>query len=74
MFAEKIKKNQRQGNSTSSQYKILPILTEERHFQSKKQTINKIDYYWLKNLRNNKILMKRFQRTELLAVANNFIE
>ena len=40
----------------------------------KKQTINKIDYYWLKNLRNNKILMKRFQRTELLAVANNFIE
>ena len=74
MFAEKIKKNQRQGNSTSSQYKILPILTEVRHFQSKKQTINKIDYYWLKNLRNNKILMKRFQRTELLAVANNFIE
>ena len=71
---EKIKKNQRQGNSTSSQYKILPILTEVRHFQSKKQTINKIDYYWFKNLRNNKILMKRFQRTELLAVANNFIE
>ena len=39
----------------------------------RKQSINKIDYYWLKNLRNNKILTKRFQRKELFAVVNNFI-
>ena len=34
----------------------------------KTQTSDKIDYYWLKNLRNNKILTKRFQRTELFAL------
>ena len=34
----------------------------------KAQTSGKIDYCWLKNLRNNKILTKRFQRTELFAL------
>ena len=40
----------------------------------KRKTIDKIDYYWLKNLRNNQVLTIRFQRTELFAVVNNFIE
>ena len=34
----------------------------------KRQTFDKIDYYWLKNLRNNKVLMKKFQRIELFSV------
>ena len=34
----------------------------------KRQTVDKIDYYWLKNLRNNKVLMKKFQRIELFSV------
>ena len=32
----------------------------------KKQKIDKIDYYWLKNLQTNRNLTKRFQRTEYL--------
>ena len=32
----------------------------------KTQKIDKINYYWLKNLEDNKILIKRFQRAELL--------
>ena len=39
----------------------------------KKQKIDKIDYYWLKNLQNNRNLTKWFQRTELLAINNNFV-
>ena len=34
----------------------------------KRQTVDKIDYYWLKNLGNNKVLMKKFQRIELFSV------
>ena len=34
----------------------------------KRQTVDKIDYYWLKNLRNNKVLMKKFKRIELFSV------
>ena len=34
----------------------------------KRQTVDKIDYYWLKNLRNDKVLMKKFQRIELFSV------
>ena len=37
----------------------------------KKQKIDQITYYWVKNLQNRK-LTKRFQRTELFAVNNNF--
>ena len=39
----------------------------------KKQKLDKIDYYWLTNLQNNRKLTKRFQRTELFAINNNFI-
>ena len=37
----------------------------------KNQKIDQITYYWVKNLQNRK-LTKRFQRTELFAVNNNF--
>ena len=41
-------------------------------FIRKKQKIDKIQYYWLKDEKNKKI-EKRFQRTELFAVNNSFI-
>ena len=47
---------------------------DETFLIRKRQTVDKIDYYWLKNVRNNKILTKWFQRTELFAVVNNFVE
>ena len=40
VLVERIKKNQRSGNCTSSQYKILPILTEMRHFQLEKNKLS----------------------------------
>ena len=46
-------------------YKIFSII--------KKQKIDKINYYRLKNLEDNKISMKIFQRKELFAIENNFI-
>ena len=39
----------------------------------KRQKIDKIDYYWLKNLQTNRNLRKIFQRTGLFAIKNNFI-
>ena len=47
---------------------------DETFLIRKRQTVDKIDYYWLKNVRNNKVLTKWFQRTELFAVVNNFVE
>ena len=44
----------------------IAYFDKEKTFSiSKKQKIDKIDYYWLKNLQNNRNLTKRFQRTEL---------
>ena len=40
VLVERIKKNQRSGNCASSQYKILPILTEMRHFQLEKNKLS----------------------------------
>ena len=39
----------------------------------KRQKIDKIDYYWLKNLQTSRNLTKIFQRTGLFAIKNNFI-
>ena len=52
---------------------ILHFNKEKTFPIRKKQKIDKIDYYWLINLHNNKKLTKSFQRTELFAVNNNFI-
>ena len=38
-----------------------------------KQKIDKKTYYWIKNLKNNKYLLKRFRRHELSAIVNNFV-
>ena len=35
--------------------------------------MDKKTYYWLKNEENNKYLLKRFERTELFAIFNNFV-
>ena len=38
-----------------------------------KQKIDKNTYYWVKNSKNNKYLLKRFLRHELSAIVNNFV-
>ena len=40
----------------------------------KKQSINEITYYWLKNTKNNKNVKESFSRTELFALKANFFK
>ena len=69
VLAERIKKkNQRLESFASNLY-----FNKERTFSiRKKKKLDKIDYYWLKNLETNKNLTKKFQRTKLFAIKNNF--
>ena len=67
------KKNQRLENFTSSLYKTFHTLVKKKRFLSENKRIDKINYYWLINLQNNKKPTKRFQRTELFGINNNFI-
>ena len=46
---------------------------EKTFSMRKRQKIDKIDYYWLKNLQTSRNLTKIFQRTGLFAIKNNFI-
>ena len=48
---------------------VLAERIKKKYFRSEKnQKIDKVSYYWLKNLENNKILAKRFQSAELFAL------
>lgn len=48
---------------------MLAERIKKKYFQSEKnQKIDKFNYYWLKNLEDNKILTKRFQSAELFAL------
>ena len=38
----------------------------------KKQKVDKIHYYWLVDLQTSRNVQKRFQRTKLFAIKNNF--
>ena len=39
----------------------------------KKQTTDKITYYWLRETQTNRKVSKRFQRTELFPIKGNYI-
>ena len=73
MLAERIKKKSAPGNFYKQSVQNIAYFNRDKIFSiRKKQRINKTDYYWVKNLENNKVLTKRFQRTELFAIENNF--
>ena len=59
-----------QGNSTSNLFRTLVISTRTGHYRI--QPIDGIKYYWLKDAQNSRKLVKRFQRTKLFALRNNF--
>ena len=74
VIAERIKKEFAPGKFYKQSIQNILYFNKEKTFSiRKKQKIDKIDYYWLINLQNNKKLTKRFQRTELFAINNNFI-
>ena len=59
-----------QKNFTNNLYKILVILIKKRHILLERQKIDEITYYWVKS--PLKDLKKRFQRSELFALRENF--
>ena len=52
----------------------VSFFNKERLFgiSNKKRIDNKM-FYWVADVKNNRILKERFQRQELFAVENNFI-
>ena len=74
ILAERIKKK----SAPSEFYK--EIVQNISYFNKKilftirnKQKIDKKTYYWVKNTKNNKYLLKRFEKSELFAIVNNFV-
>ena len=73
ILAERIQKKSSPGKFYKQSVQNISYFNKEKTFSiRKKQKIDKIDYYWLKNLQTNRNLTKRFQRTELFAVKNSF--
>ena len=69
-----LKKKSAYGKFYKQSVQNISYLNKEKTFSiRKKQKIDKINYYWLTNLQNNRKLPKRFQRTELFAINKNFI-
>ena len=71
-LAERIRKNSAPGKFYKLSVQNVSYFNKEKvFFIRKKQKNDKISYYWLKDSQNKK-LKKRFQRTELFVVNNNF--
>ena len=69
VLVERIQKKSAPGKFYKQSVQNISYLNKEKTFSiRKKQKIDKINYYWLTNLQNNRKLPKRFQRTELLAI------
>ena len=74
VLAERIRKRLASGKFYKQSVQNISYFNKEKTFSiRKRQKIDKIDYYWLTNLQSNRKLTKRFQRTELFAINNNFI-
>ena len=74
ILAKRIKKSQLLANFINKQFKISLTLTKKMTFAIRnEQKIHKNMHCWVKHSKNNKYLLKRFQRHELFAVVSNFI-
>ena len=65
---KELTKNLPLENFISSLHKTLPI-----SIGKKKKKVDKINFYWLKDLKNTRNMTKRFQRAEFFALRGNFI-
>ena len=74
MLAERIKKKSAPRKFYKQSVQNITYFNRDKIFSIiKKQKIDKINYYRLKNLEDNKISMKIFQSKELFVFVNNFI-
>ena len=72
VLAEIIRKKSAPGKFYKQSVQNISYFNKENiFFIRKKQKIHKISYYWLKDPLNKR-LTKRFQRTKLFAINNNF--
>ena len=73
MLAKRIKKKSAPGKFYKQSVQNISYFNKEKIFVVRaKQTIDKITYYWLKNSETNRNVPKRFSRSELFALRNNF--
>ena len=74
VLGERIKKTSGPAKFYKKSVQNIAYFNRERTFSiRKKKKIDKINYYWLKDLKPNKNMTKRFQRAELFALRGNFI-
>ena len=74
VLAESIKKKSAPGKFYKQSVQNICYFNKEKTFvTTKKQTIDKITYYLLRDTQTNRKVSKRFQRTELFAIKGNFI-
>ena len=74
VLAERVKKKSAPGKFYKQPVQSIAYFNKEQVFAIRtKQIIGKISYYSLKNVKNNMLLTKRFQRNKLFALKNNFI-
>ena len=74
VFAERIKKKAAPSKFHKQSVQNISYFNKDRTFIiRKKQSIDKIKYYWLTDAQNNKKVTKRFQRTVLFAIRHNFV-
>ena len=73
VLAGRIKKKSAPGKFYKQSVQNISYFNKDTIFTvRKKQSINEITYYWLKNTKNNKNVKERFSRTELFALKANF--
>ena len=73
VLAERIKKKSVPGKFYKQSVQNISYFKKKKIFVIRaKQTIDKITYYWLKNSETNRNVPKRFFRSELFALRNNF--
>ena len=69
VLAERIKKKSAPGKFYKQSVQNIVYFNRERTFSIRnKKKIDKINYYWLTDLKTGKNMTKRFQRNELLAL------
>ena len=72
-LAKRIRKKSAPGKFYKQIVQNIPYFKKQETFIiQNKQKIDKNMHYWVKNSKNNKFLIKRFQRHKLFAVKNNF--
>ena len=73
-LAERIKKKSAPGKFYKQTVQNISYFNKKILFTIRnKQKIDKKTYYWVKNTKNNKYLLKIFERSELFVILNNFV-